>query len=216
MERGIEGAWKGRFSSGKMFAGGIKMSAVLQKSTARRTTVPPRIKWTREQYYELDRLGFFGDKRTELLEGRIVFMSPVKFPHSIAVENVESVLKAIFEPENWVRNQSSLIYGNSEPQPDIHVLRGRRETYTDHGKRAMLIVEVADTTFSRDTKTKMKIYAKAGNPDYWVLDLKRSELLVFREPSMTGYLKMTLFKRTQSVRPLATPKVPVRAADLLP
>ena len=193
------------------------MSAVLEKpGLARRVKAAPPLKWTREQYYELDRLGFFEDKRTELLEGRIVFMSPIKFPHSIAVENVESILKAIFEPENWVRNQASLICGTSEPQPDVQVLSGRRETYTDHGTQALLIVEVADTTFARDTKKKAKIYAKAGNPDYWVLDLKRSELIVFREPTETGYLKMTIFKRTQSVRSLAAPKIPIRVADMLP
>jgi len=195
------------------------MAVILLKPSIERRTPSPRIKWTREQYYEMDRLGLFEDKRTELLEGRIIFMSPmspIKFPHSRAEENVESILKALFEPDNYVRTQVSLLCGTSEPQPDVQVLRGRRETYTDHGTQAILIVEVADTTFSRDTKTKMKIYAKAGNPDYWVLDLKRSELIVFREPTKNGYLKVTTFKRTQSVRSLAAPQIPIRVADLLP
>jgi len=193
------------------------MSAVLEKpGLARRVKAAPPLKWTREQYYELDRLGFFQDKRTELLEGRIVFMSPINFPHSVATENVEAILKTLFEPENWVRTQMPLNCGTSDPQPDVQVLPGSRETYTDHGTRALLIVEVADTTFSRDTKKKMKIYAKAGNPEYWVLDLKRSELLVFREPTISGYLKITVFKRTQSIRPLAAPKASIKVADMLP
>jgi Uma2 family endonuclease len=193
------------------------MSAVLEKpGLARRVKAAPPLKWTREQYYELDRLGFFDDKRTELLEGRIVFMSPINFPHSVAVENIEKILRAVFEPENYVRTQVPLNCSTSDPQPDVQVLPGRRESYSDHGTQALLIVEVADTTFSRDTKTKMKIYAKTGNPDYWVLDLKRSELLVFREPTKTGYLKMTVFKRTQSVRPLAAPKASIKVSDMLP
>src|SRR4051812_35274137 len=91
--------WNGYRVAGKMFAGGMTMTAALQTSTARRMSAPPRIKWTREQYYELDRLGFFEDKHVEFIEGEIIVMAAMNAPHISAVALVERKLEAAFGPE---------------------------------------------------------------------------------------------------------------------
>jgi Uma2 family endonuclease len=112
---------------------------------------------------------------------------------------------------------------DSEPEPDVAAYPGRFEDYTDHPTTALLIVEVADTTLSRDTTTKAEVYAEAGIADYWVLDLVGRELLVFRDPEpqpvglgANAYRTRVTFGPNDTVTPLAAPGSPVKVADLLP
>jgi len=181
--------WNGQSKSGKMFLGGSRMNAALGLPNTAEIdleTMPPRWKWTRRQYYDLAEKGFFAGKRVELIEGEIVY--PLK----------------------------PIRCGKREPEPDLAVIPGGPADYTDHPTVTLLIVEISDSTFSYDTKVKSLVFAKAGNPEYWVLGSKRSRLIVFREPSKKGYKLQAILNRTDSVRALAAPKVPIRIADMLP
>jgi Uma2 family endonuclease len=85
------------------------------------------------------------------------------------------------------------------------------------------VVEVADSTLDQDTTTKAELYATAGIPDYWVLDVDGRRLLVFRDPAplptglgATAYQTHLMLNPTDTVSPLATPTAVIRVADLLP
>jgi Uma2 family endonuclease len=175
-----------------------------------------RWKWTRKQYYKLAEQGYFAGRRVELIEGEIVYMPAVNYPHTASIQYALNKLSAVFGGGCWVRIQAPLQCGKSEPEPDLCVVKGGPPDYTDHPKQALLIVEVSDSTFSFDTKVKSVVYAKSGNPEYWVVDLKRRRLIVYTKPTKKGYKNHTILKATDLVRTLAAPKVPVRVADLLP
>ena len=195
------------------------MSAVLEKPEVEAIDsehMPPRWKWTRKQYYDLAEKGYFAGKRVELIEGEIVYTPAVNYPHTAALEYTSNKLKAIFGAKFWVRPQMPIQCGKSEPEPDLAVISGGPADYTDEPTSTLLIVEISDSTFSYDSKVKSLVYAKAGNPEYWVLDLRRSRLIVFRDPSKKGYKLQTILNRTESVRALAAPQVPIKVSDLLP
>lgn len=178
-------------------------------------------RWTPAQFFRLADLGYFGERRVELIRGEIVEMAPPGWPHTLAKTKTADILRAVFAGRGWVNEQSPLPAEDSVPLPDVAVYPGRIQDYADHPTNPLLVVEVAATTLAHDTTTKLELYAEEGHPEYWVLDLDGERLLVFRDPrpipagGHTYHTRLTLGP-ADSVAPLAAPAVSVRVADLLP
>ena len=184
------------------------------------TEVPvPRHRFSRAEYERMVGAGVFEpETRLELLEGEIVEMAPQKSRHATGVRLVEEALRRAFGEGFDVRTQLPLAIDDaSEPEPDVAVVRGAPRDYRDaHPTTALLVVEVADTTLGYDRVRKLRAYARAGIPEYWVLDVEGEALEVYRAPSAEGYGARNILKTGESVTPLAAPDPPVAVADLLP
>jgi Uma2 family endonuclease len=177
--------------------------------------------WTREQYHALGTHGILAGRRVELIKGEIFEMSPKGWPHVVGCRKTAEVLEKVFAGIGWVARQEPLATVDSEPEPDVSVLPGRFEDYTDHPTTALLIVEVADTSLDYDTTTKAELYATAGIADYWVLDVINSRLFVFRDPvpvaaGGTAYRTHLKFGPRDSIAPLGSPSNSVQVAEMLP
>jgi len=200
------------------------------------TALPPRppaaphrtpVRFTLDQYFELDRLGYFNTKRVELIHGELVEMSPVNFPHALAVGLVSDALARALATGHHVVVQQPLLVPDTPlanaPQPDVMAVAGARRDYTEHPTCAALLVEVSDTTLNDDLTTKAELYATAGVPEYWVLDVHARELHVFRDPQplpatlgATAYQTHSTHAATESVSPIGAPHALIAVADLLP
>ena len=205
------------------------MSAVVSPSAAPSTPAPtpppvgpgPR-PWTftREQFDSMGELGFFRGRRAQLVFGVIVEEGPMNWPHARAVGRVGNVLRAVFAAGHWVSEQRPFAADESLPLPDVAVYTGSMDDYTDHPTVAALVVEVADSSLNFDMTTKAELYATAGVPDYWVLDLEGRRLLVYRNPApllgATAYRSHAAFGPADTLSPLAAPGATVAVADLLP
>ncbi|MGE0128509.1 MAG: Uma2 family endonuclease [Blastocatellales bacterium] len=199
-------------------------------ATAQRHIIPePRpyqpYQWTREEYYKMGELGFFNDKRVELIEGRVIEMSPIYSPHMTSVTLADDVLRAVFGKGWVVRIQGPLSLGvNSDPEPDVAVVAGKARDFKDaHPTTAALVIEVADSSLPYDRNHKASLYAKAGIPDYWILNLPDRQIEVHRRQIADAtaefgfsYGDKMIFKEGDSVKPLAKPKASIAVADLLP
>jgi Uma2 family endonuclease len=181
--------------------------------------------WSKREYHRLGELGFFRGQRVELIEGRLMVHSPQNPPHSAGVDRVAEVLRGVFTSGYWVRMQLPLDLGQTtEPEPDISVVLGSRDQYAQqHPTSAVLIVEVSDTTVSYDRRRKGSLYARAGIQDYWLVNLVRRRLEVYRVPVPDPtrryghrYSSRTDLLPTATVSPLALPHVTLSVADLLP
>jgi Uma2 family endonuclease len=78
---------------------------------------------------------------------------------------------------------------DSEPEPDLAVVIGRRLDYRDrhpNAKEIELVIEVADSSLDRDRTLKQKIYAKSGIPNYWILNLTDLTVEVYTQQSEQG------------------------------
>lgn len=184
---------------------------------------PRTLRWNREQYRKLTPIGVLTGLRTELIYGEIYQMSPIGWPHVVGCHKAADVLRTVFQGIGWVNVQNPFAADESDPQPDVSVIPGRMEDYTDHPTVALLVVEVADSTLAQDTTTKAELYATAGIADYWVLDVDGRRLLVFRDPvplptglGATAYRTHLVYGPADSVSPLAVPSASVRVSDLLP
>ena len=144
---------------------------------------PPR--YTVRRYLALVSEGVLrSDDPVELLEGLIVAEPPANPPHASATCRIETALRAAIGERAIVRVQQPFEAGRySLPEPDVAVVPGRLEDYdTAHPRAALLVVEVADSSLQQDRLTKLPIYAAAGVPEYWIVNLAERCVEVFRKP----------------------------------
>src|SRR5256712_10783676 len=128
--------------------------------------------------------GLTADDRVELLEGRIVAIASESPRHATGIQRASEVLSLAVGSRAVVRVQLPLVAGRySVPAPDVAVLAGLKSDYVDtHPTTALLVVEIADTTLAQDRITKAAIYAAAGIPEYWIVNLRNDHVEVFRGP----------------------------------
>ena len=173
--------------------------------------------WTVDEFHRLGELGVFEGRQAMLIDGTILEEGPMNPPHAIALELATEVFRSIFGPGWRIRSQLPILFGQQiDPQPDFAVLRGSARDTGEHPTTAELIVEISDTSLKYDTAEKADLYAAAGIPEYWVLDLNGRQLMVFRDPTENGYGTKFTVAADGTVAPLAKPDVPVKIADLLP
>ena len=178
--------------------------------------------YTREQFREMCRLGFFDGARVELISGRLSELPPPDEAHVVGRRKTVVELERAFVGVAWVGAANPFDLAHSEPRPDVTVFAGRFEEYTTHPTTALIVIEVADTTLAFDTTTKAELYATAGIADYWVLDVTSRQLHVFRDPQHNATLEATAYQThdtfgpNDSISPLAAPGATVRVGELLP
>ena len=149
---------------------------------------PTRHRFSLDEWHRMgDVLG--GDARVELIEGEIVEMSPIGARHARCVNRLNRLLvvavgdRAEVSPQNPVELDE-----RSEPQPDLALLRpDPAADTTPCAGDVWLVVEVADTSLTFDVNVKAPLYARAGIPTLWIVDLQDRCVEVLTDPSPTGY-----------------------------
>lgn len=186
--------------------------------------------FTRKEAYALDDNHFFrnrfcGDQRVRLIGGVLLQELPMNPPHAVMVQLVATLMTRVFVGDYNMRAQIPLDLGLiSEPHPDVAVVTGSPRDYlTDHPTSAALVIEVSDTTIEYDTHDKASLYASGGILDYWVVDLTREQVVVFRSPRPeigatfgSHYGEVRAYGRDDVLTPLAAPIARVAVRDLLP
>ena len=148
-------------------------------------------KWTIEQYHELVNTGILDDRRVELLDGDIAEMAPEGMPHAVYCGRTVKYLRNLLGDRAEIREAHPItLPNNSEPEPDVAIVRSPDTQYLDHHpypEDIFWLIEYADSTLAKDLNTKQRIYAQAGILEYWVVNLQASELVVFRGVGNDGY-----------------------------
>ena len=185
-------------------------------------------RFTVEQFHQLDELGYFEDRKAELIRG-IIFEMTTNPGHATSSDLTGSLLRMIFGAGWVVREMKPLDTGRrSLLEPDFYVLAGSIRDFADvHPTTAALVVEISEATLRKDRTLKAHIYAQAGLADYWIVNLVERQLEVHRgpgpgpgaDPSRRGrfrYAEVTIVPESGSMAPLAAPESLVAVADLLP
>lgn len=139
------------------------------------------------QYHELIDAGILtSDDPVEMLEGVLVQKMSKKPPHSATTRRARRALERAIPSGFFVDSQEPVTTGDSEPEPDLCIVRGNDSAYeTRHPgpEDAPLIVEVSDTTLATDRGTKKRVYARAQFPVYWIINLIDLVVEVYSAPS---------------------------------
>ncbi len=184
--------------------------------------LPTKKLWSREEYQQLGTLELFEDGRVELIEGEIIVMAPQLDRHNAAMGLVRRALSKRFDEDRfWIRENGPMGFGKrSEPEPDVSVIPGGPRDIVGRGQpsQAEILVEVSETSLKFDRTGKATLYAFNSIADYWIVNLIDMQIEVHRSPNLqTGeYTDLKIFRRGESVAPLAAPGSPILVDDLLP
>lgn len=144
-------------------------------------------KLTVDEYHRMIDAGILTDEdRVELVEGWMVLKMSRNPPHDGTLDLVEAAVTPLVPAGWYIRTQRGVTLTDSEPEPDLAVVRGDRRTYlarhpgpADVG----LIAEIANTSLDFDRLDKGRIYARAGIPVYWIVNLPDRVVEVYSLPS---------------------------------
>lgn len=165
--------------------------------------------------------GILGDDpRVELLHGIVMVREPTGHRHAGTVNRLTRLWtrrlgdRAVVHVQNPIQFPEEM----SELQPDVTLLRPRADLYASAHPRAsdvLLLIEVADATLRLDRRVKIPLYARAGVPEAWLIDLVSDRVETYRSPSTVGWRDVATFGRGATFAPLGFPDVVVGLADLL-
>jgi Uma2 family endonuclease len=159
---------------------------------------------------------FQGVPHVELLRGEVYQMSPIGPKHVHKVAQLDARLQETLRGKAVVLVQSPLrLSEDSEPEPDLLVLKPPLERYQDRlptPEGVLLLVEVADTSLEFDREVKLPLYAEAGIPEVWLVNLKENLLEVYRDPRGGRYREIRLLSPEEEVSPTLLPEVSLRWA----
>lgn len=181
----------------------------------------PPFRFTVEQYDQMIETGILTeDNRVELIRGEIVPKMAIGDAHSACVDRLNWRLNRAIAAQAIVRVQNPVVLADSEPEPDISVVKFRADFYETGRPRpadVLLVIEVGDAIFERDRDEKAPLYAENGIPECWIIDLNSDTVFVHRGPQPDGtWTTVTTHGRGDTLTVAALPTVTVAVADILP
>jgi Uma2 family endonuclease len=175
--------------------------------------------FTREEYYRMAEVGILKPSdRVELIRGEIVKMSPPGRRHRAFVINLTELLILRLAGRARVSVQNPLVLNeDTEPQPDLKVLRRRAVSYKEReafAEDTLLLIEVADSSQRYDRSTKLAIYAEAGIPEYWIVNCIDESIEVYRTPEGDRYRDVSRVEGGATITIAAFPDVTLTLAEI--
>jgi Uma2 family endonuclease len=150
----------------------------------------PIYRLTVAQYHAMARAGILDeDAPVELLEGWLVQKMTKHRPHSRCTHLTRRAFESLLPPGWYVDSQEPITLATSEPEPDVVVIRGDNSDYIDRQpgpQDVVLVIEVAERSLRTDQGRKKRVYACAGIPVYWIVNLKARQIEVYTEPEGSG------------------------------
>jgi Uma2 family endonuclease len=174
-------------------------------------------KWSLDDYHQMIEAGILEDRPVELINGAIIQMSPESFPHSFYCRGTAKYLQSILGDRAEISEAHPItLLNDSEPEPDIAIIKTPDTLYqTRHPQVEDIfwLIEVSNATLVKDLGVKQDLYARSGIPEYWVMNLQTSELVVFKNLIAEKYHSETHFTHGK-ISPLAFPDVSIEISRL--
>jgi Uma2 family endonuclease len=179
-----------------------------------------RTRFTVDQYEEMGRAGIFrAHDRVELIDGEVIDMTPIGGRHAECVNLLARLLIVAARETSIVSIQNPIRLGeHSEPQPDFALIepgRGYHTGSTPTSNQVLLVIEVSDTTLHYDRDVKIPLYARAGVPEVWLVDLQTSSMSVWQDPHDGEYRVVRMLRSGDDLTPALLPDVTLKVADLM-
>lgn len=177
-------------------------------------------RFTVEEYHRMAESGIFKpDERVELIRGVVRRMSSKNYAHVVAATTLHQFLVKSLAGRASVFKEDplKLVDLDSEPEPDIVATSSPDiKAYGSESAKALLVVEVAESSLRYDLNAKAPLYAEAGVPEYWVVNLVDRELVVLRSPEEGAYRHRETYRSGDRVSPQAWHDVVIEVRELFP
>lgn len=174
--------------------------------------------FTVEEYHRMGEVGILPEKGLELIHGELIEMSPIGSKHAATVDKITRFFVQLFQMKAIVRVQNPItIADHSEPEPDISILKDRRDYYSEKHpgpEDVYLLIEVADSSINFDRTVKLNMYAAAGIPETWIIDLEKNQIETYRDPVESTYTDKKIATKSDPVL-VQTLDMHINASELL-
>ena len=174
--------------------------------------------FTVEEYYKMAEVGILQKKRIELIKGEIINISPIGSKHSSCVSLLTKLLNRSLSDLYFLSAQNPIRLNNqTEPEPDITIAKTIDTLYSDRHPTPndiLAIFEVADSSLEYDREIKTRLYAEAGIPEYYIVNLSENIVEVYQDPKEGVYTKTSQVKKGE-VLELKNQGVELNTADFL-
>lgn len=176
--------------------------------------------FTVDEYHKMVEAGILNeDDRVELLGGEIILMSPIGEHHAGVVNRLNALLNRLLLDSAIVAVQNPIrLTDDSEPEPDVAVLRFRDDYYTGSipiSQDIIFLIEVSDTTDTSDRSVKIPRYAQAGIEEVWIVNLQDRMVEVYSSPKVGVYQGVRRAQPGETLPLVGFPEVVVKVDDVL-
>lgn len=175
-------------------------------------------KWTVDDYHRMVDAGILDDRQVELLNGEIIEMSPEGTSHASLSSNGADYLRELLGKQVKVREGKPITLAEqSEPESDIAVVQPLEDEYFVHHpypENIFWLIEFSNSSLEKDLEVKRRVYAAADIPEYWVVNLRQMELVIFRSPQAGDYQTVSTLT-SGTIQPIAFPIVDVAVNQFL-
>jgi Uma2 family endonuclease len=177
--------------------------------------LPAARRFSVDEYHQMAAAGILTeDDPVELIEGAIVEMPPMGSRHAACIERLTTELVSRTRESARVRVQLPIqVNEHSEPEPDLALVLARADSYASAHPTpsdVLLVIDVAETTVGYDRTVKAPLYAQAGIPEYWLIDLQGERVDVHQDPAEGSYRTVPVFRRGERLTSEALPSVAIQ------
>ena len=173
--------------------------------------------WSVADYQHMRELGILDHRRCELIQGEIWDMAPEGEFHRFINDQGADYLRRLLQDKAKIFEAHPITLTASEPQPDIAIVHLPNTRYLKHHpypEDIYWLIEVADTTIAYDLGTKRMLYAEAGIPEYWVINVAAKTLTVFSDRQNGDFAKQDTVS-SGVIHPVAFPEVAIDVQNLV-
>lgn len=176
--------------------------------------------FTTDEYDRMAEAGILGeDDRVELIGGEVVRMAAMGARHAGCLTDLTRLLPSRLGAPTLLRVQLPVAIPDfDEPEPDLAIVRPRGDAYREGHPTppdVLLLIEVSDSTLEFDRRVKIPLYARAGIPEAWLVELRNEAIERHTEPSPEGYRSVRRFRRGETVTSAALPSLVLAVDEVL-
>jgi Uma2 family endonuclease len=185
-----------------------------------KTLTPHPKKFTRDIYHKMAESAIFQESdRLELIKGEIIEMSPVGLRHASCVKKLNYLLTKKLGDQIILGVQDPIKLNNdSEPQPDLVILKYRPDFYADEHPKPediLLLIEVSDSSIDYDKNVKIPLYAENKISEVWLVNLNDNCVEIHQKPYQNYYQSIQKLSAINIISLSNFPEVEIKISELL-
>lgn len=205
-----------RSSGGDVALGGARYTLLMSDFDLTQLAPEKLRPLRRSEYDRLVEQGVFEDEKLELLYGMLVAMTPQGNAHAFVIRKLNRLLIEALAGRAELQPQLPFAASDySEPEPDLSVVP-LGDYRTGHPSRALLVIEVAESSLRKDRNIKARLYAEAEVPEYWVVNLPESAIEVHTRPEAGAYTEVRRVGRDETLTLTQFPDIALEVCEFLP